>query len=157
MNEIRPRTRSAQDIYTPPGGPPQGSGPSREVYGLMGAENIYKMLEDFYAELEQSSIRSMFPEDMKTASRKSACFFIQLLGGPPLFQELYGPPQMRARHFRFTIDEEGRLVWLNCFKRVLEKAEEAYAFPPQHLPGFIRFLEDFSAWMVNAQGDQRGK
>ena len=40
-------------IYTPPGGPPQGEGPSREIYGLMGEDNIYKMLSDFYGELGQ--------------------------------------------------------------------------------------------------------
>ena len=62
----------------------------------MGQENIFKMLEDFYLELEQSSIRHLFPDDVVAASRKSAAFFVGLLGGPPLYQQLYGPPMMRS-------------------------------------------------------------
>ena len=139
-----------RDIFTPPGGPPQ-TGPSREIYALMGEENIFKMLEDFYAELEKSSIRSLFPQDMKEASHKSAKFFVQVLGGPPLYVIDHGPPRMRARHLPFEIDEKARQTWLDCFRKTLEKADEKYQFPLQHLEGFKNFLRDFSAWMVNKQ------
>jgi hemoglobin len=139
-----------RDIFTPPGGPPQ-TGPSREIYALMGEENIFKMLEDFYGELEKSPVRSLFPPDMKEASRKSAKFFVQVLGGPPLYVIDHGPPRMRARHLPFEIDEKARQTWLDCFRITLEKAEEKYQFPPQHLEGFKNFLRDFSAWMVNKQ------
>lgn len=138
-----------QQPYTPAGGPPQGQGPSPEIYGVMGEENIFRMLEDFYRELEQSSVRHLFPEDMVEASKRSACFFVGLLGGPPLYHTRYGPPRMRARHMPFAIDEQARQVWLQCFEKVLEDAEEKYNFPPNHLPGFRNFLYEFSAWMVN--------
>lgn len=136
-------------IYTPPGGPPQGPGPSHEIYGIMGEDNIFKMISDLYKELEQSEIRRLFPPDMEEASKKSAAFFVTLLGGPPLYFQRFGPPRMRARHLPFEIDERGRQVWLACFDRVLEGAEEKYHFPPQHLDGFKEFLKGFSAWMVN--------
>src|SRR5579872_7038563 len=103
-----------RDIFVPPGGPPQ-SGPSREIYALMGEANIFKMLSDFYQELEKSTIRSLFPPDMEEASQKSAMFFVTLLGGPALYAEKYGPPRMRARHIPFEIDEAARQVWLSCF------------------------------------------
>jgi hemoglobin len=137
-----------RDIYVPPGGPPQ-KGPSPEIYALMGEENIFKMLLDFYKELEKSPIRSLFPPDMEAASQKSAKFFVQVLGGPPLYVIDHGPPRMRARHIPFPIDEQARQTWLECFQRTLEGAETKYAFPPQHLDGFKEFLRDFSAWMVN--------
>jgi len=136
-------------IYTPPGGPPQGPGPSREIYGIMGEENIFKMISDLYTELEQSEVRKLFPADMQEASKKSALFFIGLLGGPPLYLEKYGSPRMRARHLPFTIDESARQVWLACFDRVLENADVKYQFPQQHLAGFKEFLKSFSAWMIN--------
>jgi len=136
-------------IYTPPSGPPQGAGPSRDIYETMGRENIFRMCEDFYGELEKSSIRPMFSPDMTAASRRLAAFLVGLLGGPPLFHELYGPPQMRARHIPFEIDESARRIWLDCFYRTLEKADEKYTFPREHLSGFIQFLDEFSAWMVN--------
>lgn len=136
-------------IYTPPGGPPQGPGPSKEVYGVMGEGNIFRMMSDFYKELERSPIRNLFPPDMEAASKKSALFFITLLGGPPLYIQKYGSPRMRARHLPFVIDEPARQVWLACFERVLAHAVERYDFPSEHLQGFRRFLQDFSAWMVN--------
>ena len=136
-------------IYTPPGGPPQGPGPNSEIYGLMGEANIFRMILDFYKELEKSGIRPLFPPNMDEASKKSAAFFVTILGGPPLYFEKYGPPRMRARHLRFEIDERARQVWLGCFEKTLEGADVKYQFPQQHLEGFKDFLKSFSAWMVN--------
>src|SRR4029079_10638151 len=104
-----------RNFYTPPGGPPQGPGPDPEIYQAMGEENIFRMMADFYKELERSEIRSLFPPDMEEASRKSAAFFVTILGGPPLYMQRYGPPRMRARHLPFVINERGRQVWLACF------------------------------------------
>lgn len=140
-----------REVYIPPGGPPRVSPPSPEIYAAMGEENIFKMMEDFYGELEQSSLRDMFPADMVAASQKSAAFFVGLLGGPPLYQQRYGSPMMRARHLPFAIDEAARQEWLACFERVLNQAIEKYNFPAAHLPGFRAFLQGFSGWMVNAQ------
>ena len=115
----------------------------------MGEGNIYKMMSDFYVELGKSEVRSLFPSNLEEASRKSAAFFIGLLGGPPIYVEKYGSPRMRARHLPFEIDESARQVWLSCFKRVLHDADVKYGFPLQHLQGFKDFLDSFSRWMVN--------
>ena len=136
-------------IYIPPGGPPQGPGPNSEIYGIMGEANIFRMMSDFYKELEKSEIRPLFPSNMEEASKKSAAFFVTILGGPPLYFERYGPPRMRARHLPFEINERARQVWLGCFDRVLESADVKYQFPMEHMEGFKDFLKSFSAWMVN--------
>jgi hemoglobin len=138
-----------REIYVPPGGPPRVTPPSSEIYEKMGEENIFAMLEDFYRELERSSLRSMFPRDMVAASRKSGAFFVGLLGGPPLYHQRHGNPMMRARHVPFPIDEAARQEWLACFDRVLAHATERYNFPAEHLEGFRQFLIGFSGWMVN--------
>lgn len=138
-------------FYIPPEGPPQGILPNDKIYSIMGEEAIFQMLEDFYAELEKSSIRSMFPADMKKASKRSAAFFVFILGGPPLYQQHYGPPRMRQRHMPFPIDEEARQVWLSCFKTILKDAGQKYRFPLEHMPGFIHYLDQFSRWMVNTK------
>ena len=136
-------------IYTPPGGPPQGPGPSSDIYKRMGEANIFKMMSDFYKELEASELRRLFPADMEQASQKSAAFFVTILGGPPLYAQKYGPPRMRARHIPFEIDEPARQTWLRCFDKVLEGAGVKYQFPMEHMEGFKDFLKNFSAWMVN--------
>ncbi len=140
-----------QQFYVPPEGPPQGITPDPRIYEKMGEDNIYKMLEDFYLTLENSSIRSMFPKDMREASHRSAAFFVFIMGGPPLYQQLYGSPRMRQRHMPFKIDEAARQVWLNCFLEILHDADKKYQFPLECLDSFIRFLDKFSAWMVNSR------
>jgi hemoglobin len=139
----------AGEIYVPAGGPPRVAPPSPEIYGAMGEANIFKMLEDFYQELAQSPLKSMFSDDMVSASQKSAAFFVGLLGGPPLYQQRYGSPMLRARHLPFPIDEVARQTWLACFNRVLDRAVAHYDFPAEHLAGFRAFLIGFSTWMVN--------
>lgn len=140
-----------REIYIPPEGPPEGINPSPQIYVAMGEDAIYQMLEDFYAELEKSSVRHLFPQDMKEASKRSAAFFVFILGGPPIYQKLYGPPRMRQRHMPFAIDEEARQVWLQCFKQTLIDADKKYNFPMEHMEGFWRFLDKFSGWMVNTK------
>jgi hemoglobin len=144
----RERTRP---IHVPRGGPPAGQPPSPEILAAVGEEGVVRMLEDFYRELETSEVRGLFPEDMVQASRKSAAFFIQVLGGRPLYSQHFGPPRMRQRHEPYEIDAAARAVWLACFDRVLAGAENRYGFPPEHLEGFRGFLESFSGWMVNAE------
>ena len=139
----------SRPIYIPPGGPPQGPPPNSAIYRIMGEENIFKMMSDFYKELEQSELRPLFPANMEEASKKSAAFFVGIVGGPPLYAQRYGPPRMRARHIPFEIDERARQIWLACFDRVLEDAGAKYQFPIEHMQSFKDFLKSFSAWMVN--------
>ena len=134
--------------YTPPGGPPQVERPNPAIYEAMGQDNIFRLCEDFYAELEHSDIRPMFPEDMVEASQKQAKYFVFLLGGPPLFQNEYGHPRLRGRHMPFPIDEKARQTWLDCFTKTLGKGER-YDFPEEYLPELLLFLDEFSKWMVN--------
>ncbi len=140
-----------RQLYVPRINPGQIAGPSREIYDAMGEAAITRMIEDFYAELERSTIRPLFPADMAESAKKSAAFFVGLLGGPPLYHQRYGNPMMRARHLPFAITPRARDEWLACFERVLADAPSRYGFPEQHLPGFRAFLRDFSLWMVNTE------
>jgi hemoglobin len=137
--------------FVPPIHPSQIVSPSREIYAVMGEENITRMVQDFYAELGQSSIRDMFPRDMQASAKKSAAFFVGLLGGPPLYHQQYGSPMMRARHMPFPINQHTRDVWLECFERVLIDAPARYEFPSAHLEDFREFLRGFSLWMMNKE------
>ena len=136
-------------MFVPPVNPRDIPSPSREIYAVMGQENITRMIADFYKELENSSVRDLFPADMHMSAQKSAAFFVGLLGGPPLYQQRYGNPMMRARHLPFPINQQARDEWLACFERTLENAETKYNFPPEHLEGFRGFLRGFSLWMMN--------
>jgi hemoglobin len=141
----------SRPVYVPRIDPAQIKAPSRDIYDRMGEASIVAMMEAFYRELERSSLRHLFPADMVAASRRSAAFFVGLLGGPPLYHQRYGNPMMRARHMPFAITMRARQEWLECFERVLADAPARYRFPDEHLPGFRAFLRDFSLWMVNTE------
>lgn len=140
-------------IYTPPGGPPQGPRPSGAILEAIGVDGVFRLIEALYTQLEESSVRHLFPADMKLASRRSAAFFVQLLGGPPLFSQAHGPPRMRQRHLPFEIDAGAREVWLRCFNTVLDGAVEREEFPASSLAEFQGFLQSFSSWIVNVAPD----
>jgi hemoglobin len=144
------------EIYTPPQGPPQGPPPDPAIFRALGEQGITRMLQDFYLELGRSPLAGLFPrgeEALRAAGAKSALFFIGVCGGPPLYAQRVGPPRMRARHLPFAIGPAQRRAWLDCWEPVLESCGARYGFPEQHLPGFRAFLEGFSAWMVNRDGD----
>jgi len=126
--------------------------PSPAIYAAMGEEKLRNMIRAVYCNLGQSAIASMFPADeagLMAAADKSALFWITACGGPPLYEETYGPPHMRARHLPFTITEEARRAWLVAWEPVLAVATAEYDMPAEHLAGFRDYLVSFSAWMVN--------
>jgi hemoglobin len=152
-----PQRGADRPIYTPPGGPPQNTSVSKQIHAHMGDENIRAMISDFYDRLADSDIAGLFPttpEGLAESKDRSASFFIFLLGGPPVYQQKYGPPMMRARHLPFRITERSRVSWLREFDAVLDHAVERYSFPEEHLPGFRAFLHGFSGWMVNTAEEQ---
>ena len=88
---------------------------------------------------------------LRPASTKLAKFLSGVLGGPPLFAQEFGPPRMRQRHVPFPIDERAKNVWFHTFRDVLEARAEEFKVPREHLPGFLRWLEDFADWMINVK------
>ena len=146
----------SRPIYVPPSGPPQDIRPSTEIHAAMGRDNLFAMCLDFYQRLAASDISELFPtnaDELAAASRRQAMFLSGVLGGPPLYAELIGPPRMRARHIPFVINEERRQSWLGCFMATLDTPGH-WGIPEPHLEGFKNFLIGFSAWMVNTAPKQ---
>lgn len=46
-------------------------------------------------------------------------FLTQFLGGPALYSQQYGHPQMRARHLPHPIGEDDAVAWLQCMSEAL--------------------------------------
>ncbi len=135
-------------MYQPPG-PPQE--PPPKLYPLLGEENIRKLLRYHYELLSHSEIKDLFPtgEELNKSAEKNADFFIQILGGPPYFSQKYGPPMMRARHLKFSINYKKREIWLQCFFKAIQKLKQEIEFPEKEEKKFKEFLIRFSEWMIN--------
>jgi len=130
--------------------PPPLPPPHPDIYKSMGEQNIYKMMADFYSLLEKSEIGAMFSDDLIESSKRSALFFIGLLGGPQLYHQKINPPDLLKIHKDFPIYKKGKDTWINCFFKILEGAEEKYNFPREHLEAFKNFLEAFASWLINS-------
>lgn len=120
----------------------------------VGEQGIRDLLSRFYACLDQSAIRNIFPaqdaQEMEEAAQISADFFIQICGGPAYFNQKHGMPQMRMRHAPFTITAESRLHWLVCFEEALKPLEENVS--NESLQSFWNYVNIFSIMMINTQG-----
>ncbi|MFT5239941.1 MAG: hemoglobin [Candidatus Promineifilaceae bacterium] len=138
-----------REIYTPPAGPPDVERPNPDIYAQMADDGIRRMIHSFYERLYASSISTLFVDDMHASADRSADYFVQILGGPDLYQQKYGHPRLRSRHTHFVITEESRQVWMGCFDATLVNASD-FGFPEAHMPGFRNFLDAFSRWMVNS-------
>lgn len=53
-----------REIYVPPGGPPQGPPPSKEIFQNLGEDKIRELVKSFYFEILNSNIKNMFPESI---------------------------------------------------------------------------------------------
>lgn len=127
--------------------------PSDAIYAAMGEEAIVAMMEAFYAELAQSPTLRHVPADTPGAgihaAHRSAAFFIGIMGGPPLYQQMYGNPAVPHAICPSQIDEAARHEWLRCFNVVL--AIGALQFPARthaRLPGL-------SGWLLGVDGEHR--
>lgn len=127
----------------------------RTLYAKLGEDKLRELVDVFYDKIKQSSISSMFPENMESAKKDQADFLIQVLGGPNYYTDRKGPARMRMRHFRFVITEEDRLVWLSCYREAIQEVN----IPQEEAKILDTYLDLFSKWMVNAKSknDQQEK
>ncbi|TGK07460.1 bacitracin resistance protein BacA [Leptospira semungkisensis] len=133
------------EFYTPPLGPPSPNPKLHTLFQTLGEAKIRELVASFYSKIPSSEIAWMFPENLEESISKSADFLVQALGGPAYYVQKYGPPRMRARHLPFPIDEKARRVWLSCYRKSIKEWEAG----EEEKEILWKFLEDFSAWMVN--------
>ncbi len=122
--------------------------PSNKILKTLGEEAIRNMVFHHHSMLKKSSIGDMFPADEKEfleGTQKTADFFVEALGGGDIFSSKHGHPALRGRHFRFTIDEKGREIWLMMYKKTLRDIE----FPKELLEEFWNWIEPLSIRMIN--------
>jgi hemoglobin len=90
------------------------------LFDRLGEENIQKLVDRFYdLVFENPQIAHLFKTDKSIIKEKQRLFLTQFLGGPPLYSEQYGHPQMRARHMPHPIAEEDAVAWLSCMSAAI--------------------------------------
>lgn len=122
--------------------------PSPGILQVLKEEGIRKLVSDHYDLLIKSPIKDLFPTEEKqleAAKMYAADFFIQVMGGPPYFNNRRGKPAMTDRHMQFKITEEARTEWLKCYQQLIPELNL-----PDHLKqSYWNYLNNFSSWMIN--------
>ena len=90
---------------------------------LGGAEGIRRLVDRFYdlmdAAPEATTIRALHAASLKQSREKLYLYLTGWTGGPPLYEDRFGHPKLRARHLPFTIGTRERDEWLWCMDRAL--------------------------------------
>ncbi len=127
--------------------------PSPAFYEAVGGEEgMRKLMYSFYDIIYESDIQNFFPQDKEEFNKiaaKNTKFFIQLCGGPAVYEEVAGgvglDEFMIRIHDDFTIPDEARIEWLGCMRQALE----AYDMDEELKQDFWEYAERFSKLTVN--------
>ncbi len=118
------------------------------LYQRLGAENLGLLVTRFYdLVFENEKISRLFKTDKDVIREKQRLFLTQFLGGPPLYSEKYGHPQLRARHLPFPIDADDAVAWLSCMSASLSSLDIPEELRDELLKRFI----PTAMFMVNQQ------
>lgn len=103
--------------------------PEQTPYQLMGGEAKVRQLADrFYDVMETApeakELYAIHPQPLHGTRQKFFEFLSGWLGGPPLFEQKYGHPRLRARHLPFTVNQQLRDQWMFCMNKALDEVVE---------------------------------
>lgn len=94
-------------------------------YSVIGGESKVRALANgFYDNMlllpEVKSLLAIHPQPMDSIRQRFFEYLSGWLGGPPLFEQKYGHPRLRARHLPFKITSELAEQWMLCMDKALD-------------------------------------
>jgi len=121
-------------------------------YILMGGEkSILNLVERFYFYMdtltEAKELRAIHAADLASTKVKLFKFLSGWLGGPDLFQQEYGHPRLRQRHFPFKVDQQVRDQWMLCMNKALYEI----AMPDELRKNIKQALDGLATHMINTE------
>jgi len=123
-----------------------------------GSEGMRELMYDFYDKIYESEIAHFFPQDEEEFHEvkvKNTKFFIQICGGPKVYEgESKGMDlneYMIRIHDDFSITEKSRIEWLGTIREAL--ADKAQHVDIELIKEFWSYLEAFSKLTVNSFSD----
>ena len=123
-----------------------------------GEEGMRALMYDFYDKIYESDIAHFFPQDEEEFHKirvKNTKFFIQICGGPKVYEdEAKGMDLnefMIRVHDDFSITEKSRIEWLGTMREAL--ADKAQHIDMKLIQDFWNYLESFSKLTVNTFSD----
>ncbi|AWB66360.1 hemoglobin-like oxygen-binding protein [Saccharobesus litoralis] len=96
------------------------------LYFKIGEEQGTRALANRFYDImltapEAAELLAIHPQPMDSIRERFFEFLSGWLGGPPLFEQKYGHPRLRARHLPFEVNQSMIDQWLFCMNKALEK------------------------------------
>lgn len=121
------------------------------LFDRLGEDRILVLVGRFYdLVFDHPQISHLFKSDKELIKEKQRLFLTQFLGGPPLYSQRYGHPQLRARHMPHPIGQEDAVAWLSCMAKAIATLDADEALKDEL---FKRFVPT-AMFMVNQEEDQ---
>jgi hemoglobin len=132
--------------------------PVKEFYEAIGGEEgMQKLMYSFYDKIYESDIAHFFPQDedeFEKVKVKNTKFFIQICGGPKVYDEDTKGVELNEfmvrLHDDFSIYEKSRVEWLGTMQEALEELD---GVDEALIEDFWDYLENFSKLTVNTFSD----
>ena len=131
--------------------------PDPAFYEALGFEGMKDLMYRFYDEIYESSISHFFPQDeeeFEKVKAKNSLFFIQICGGPKVYEdetkEMNLNEYMIRLHDDFSINRKARFEWLGCMETALRDTKN---ISQELKDDFWDYLEKFSKLTVNTFDD----
>lgn len=132
--------------------------PMKDFYEAIGGEEgMRKLMYNFYDKIYESEISHFFPQDEEEFEEikvKNTKFFIQICGGPKVYEDeakgMNLDEYMIRLHDDFSITEKARIEWLGTIREAIEEVE---GLSPEIIENFWDYLDSFSKLTVNTFSD----
>jgi len=133
--------------------------PPIEFYeAIGGAEGMKELMYDFYDRIYESDISHFFPQDddaFEEIKVNNTKFFIQICGGPKVYEEKAGELDLNEFMIRihddFSVTEKSRIEWLGTLRESIEA--KAKNVDSKLIEQFWDYLDKFSKLTVNTFND----
>lgn len=118
------RFREVREIPLKPKGTTHPWGDEATPYESLGGDvRVRDLVDAFYDLIEEESpvLRAMLPSNTSTSRQKLYEYLSGWLGGPQLYIEKRGHPQLRRRHMPFSIGPAEADEWMRCFRSAMDR------------------------------------
>lgn len=103
------------------------SPPSPHYEQLGGDAGVRALVDRFYDLMDSAPeavhVRALHAASLKRSREKLYLYLTGWTGGPPLYEQQFGHPRLRARHLPFAIGARERDEWLWCMERAMDEHE----------------------------------
>ncbi|WP_423460739.1 group II truncated hemoglobin [Ottowia sp. VDI28] len=117
-----------------------------------GEAAVRRLVDRFYdlmdLEPAYTALRAVHGNTLDSARLKLFLFLCGWLGGPAYYEERYGHPRLRMRHFPYAIGIRERDEWLACMNQAMTETGVDEALRTRLAQSFHQTAD----WMRNTHG-----